>query len=67
MDSIEEIPIADISATYLTDEQFNNLYPKHPIDVSKYILIVTFNLKLFYYCNHCNFKQIFVSTGTNGN
>ena len=44
MDTIEEIPIADISATYLTDEQFKNLYPKHPIDVSKYLLIVTFNL-----------------------
>ena len=44
MDTIEEIPIADISATYLTDEQFNNLYPKHPIDVSKYLLIVIFNL-----------------------
>ena len=34
MDTLEETPIADISATYLTDEQFNSLYPKHPIDVS---------------------------------
>ena len=34
MDSIEETPIADISATYMTDEQFNKMYPKHPIDVS---------------------------------
>ena len=40
MDTLEETPIADISATYLTDEQFNNLYPKHPIDVSNYLLIM---------------------------
>ena len=39
MDTLEETPIADISATYLTDEQFNSLYPKHPIDVSNYLLI----------------------------
>ena len=39
MDTIEEIPITDISATYLTNEQFNKLYPKHPIDVSNHILI----------------------------
>ena len=32
MDTLEETPIADISATYLTDEQFNSLYPKHPKD-----------------------------------
>ena len=42
MDTLEETPIADISATYLTDEQFNNLYPKHPIDVSNYLLMFTF-------------------------
>ena len=41
MDTLEEIPIADISATYLTDEQFNSLYPKHPIDVSNYLLMFT--------------------------
>ena len=41
MDTLEEKPIADISATYLTDEQFNSLYPKHPIDVSNYLLICT--------------------------
>ena len=41
MDTLEETPIADISATYLTDEQFNSLYPKHPIDVSNYLLIYT--------------------------
>ena len=41
MDTLEETPIADISATYLTDEQFNSLYPKHPIDVSNYLLICT--------------------------
>ena len=34
MDSIEETPITDTSATYMTDEQFNKMYPKHPIDVS---------------------------------
>ena len=34
MDCLEEIPITDISATYLSDEQFNKVYPKHPIDVS---------------------------------
>ena len=42
MDTLEETPIADISATYLTDEQFNSLYPKHPIDVSNYLLMFTF-------------------------
>ena len=41
MDTLEDTPIADISATYLTDEQFNSLYPKHPIDVSNYLLIYT--------------------------
>ena len=41
MDTLEETPIADISATYLTDEQFNSLYPKHPIDVSNYPLMFT--------------------------
>ena len=41
MDTLEETPIADISATYLTDEQFNSLYAKHPIDVSNYLLICT--------------------------
>ena len=41
MDTLEETPIADISATYLTDKQFNSLYPKHPIDVSNYLLICT--------------------------
>ena len=40
MDTLEETPIADISATYLTDEQFNTLYPKHPIDVSNDLLKV---------------------------
>ena len=40
MDCLEEIPITDISATYLSDEQFNKLYPKHPIDVSNYLLIM---------------------------
>ena len=34
MDCLEETPIRDISDTYLTDEQFNKKYPKHPIDVS---------------------------------
>ena len=34
MDSLEETSITDISDTYLTDEQFNKKYPKHPIDVS---------------------------------
>ena len=38
MDTLEKIPIADISATYLTDVLFNYLYPKHPIDVSNYLL-----------------------------
>ena len=40
MDTLEETPIADISAIYLTDEQFDNFYPKHPIDVSNYLLIM---------------------------
>ena len=40
MDTLEETPIADISATYST-EQFNSLFPKHPIDVSNYLLMFT--------------------------
>ena len=34
MDTLEEIPVADIGDTYLSDEQFNQKYPQHPIDVS---------------------------------
>lgn len=34
MDSIEEVPIFDLNPTYLDDEAFDQLYPKHPIDVS---------------------------------
>ena len=48
MDTLEETPIADISATYLTDEQFNSLYPKHPIDVSNYLLMCTWGLIYLY-------------------
>ena len=40
MDCLEEIPITDISATYLSDEQFNKLYPKHPIDVSTTLSLI---------------------------
>ena len=32
MDTLEEVPITDIGDTYLTDEQFNQKYPKHEID-----------------------------------
>ena len=32
MDTLEETPITDIGDTYLTDEQFNEKYPKHEID-----------------------------------
>ena len=32
MDTLEEVPITDIGDTYLTDEQFNEKYPKHEID-----------------------------------
>ena len=43
MDTLEETPIADISATdeQMTDEQFNSLYPKHPCYVSNYLVICT--------------------------
>ena len=34
MDILEEVPVADIGDTYLTDAQFNEKYPQHPIDVS---------------------------------
>ena len=45
MDTIEETPIADISATYLTDDQFNKLHPMHPIDVSNYLFMVTLSIQ----------------------
>ena len=34
MDTLEEIPVADIGDTYLSDKQFNQKYPQHQIDVS---------------------------------
>ena len=34
MDTLEELPVGDIGDTYLTDEQFNQKYPQHTIDVS---------------------------------
>ena len=34
MDILEEKPVMDIQDTYLSDEQFNEKYPQHPIDVS---------------------------------
>ena len=67
MDTLEETAIADISATYLTDEQFNSLYPKHPIDVSNDLLMFTLR--------QCNCatpitpdfnSDICISLGTNG-
>lgn len=46
LDSIEERPTFDVSATYMSDEEINKMYPKHPIDVSyniveKVYIIVT--------------------------
>ena len=41
MDCLEETPITDISDTYLSDEQFNKKYPKHPIDVSTFHYTLT--------------------------
>ena len=32
MDTLEETPITDVGDTYLTDEQFNEKYPKNDID-----------------------------------
>ena len=32
MDTLEEVPVANIQDTYLTDAQFNEKYPQHPID-----------------------------------
>ena len=32
MDTLEEVPVANIQDTYLTDAQFNEKYPHHPID-----------------------------------
>lgn len=34
LDTLEELPFVDIGDTYLTDDQFNQKYPQHPIDVS---------------------------------
>ena len=34
MDSLEEVPIADVGDTYLTAEQLNKKYPVDTIDVS---------------------------------
>ena len=34
MDSLEEVPIADVGDTYLSEEEFNQKYPQHPNDVS---------------------------------
>ena len=34
MDCIEEVPVFSLNPTYLDDEEFDQLYPKHPIDVS---------------------------------
>ena len=78
MDTLEETPIADISATYLTDEQFNSLYPKHPIDVSNYLLMFTFRqcncvtpvfpvFTVFTYNIKCIPRlSFFFNSGTNG-
>ena len=32
MDTLEELPVANIEDTYLTDAEFNEKYPQHPID-----------------------------------
>ena len=32
MDTLEEVPVANIQDTYLTDAQFNEKYYHHPID-----------------------------------
>ena len=34
MDTLEEVPVANIEDTYLTDAQFNEKYPQHPIDAN---------------------------------
>ena len=34
MDCLEEVPIADVGDTYLSDAEFNRKYPHHTIDVS---------------------------------
>ena len=46
MDTLEEVPVADIGDTYLTDEQFNQKYPQQPVHVST-VTLVTLN-------NSCN-------------
>ena len=39
MDTLEELPVADIGDTYLTDEQFNQKYPQQPVHVSTQLLL----------------------------
>ena len=39
MDTLEELPVADIGDTYLTDEQFNKKYPQQPLHVSTQLLL----------------------------
>ena len=53
MDTLEELPVADIGDTYLTDEQFNQKYPQHTIDVS-FQSITPLTLNYYNSCNSCN-------------
>lgn len=53
MDTLEELPVANIEDTYLTDEQFNQKYPQHTIDVS-FQSITPLNLNCYNSCNSCN-------------
>ena len=39
MDTLEELPVADIGDSYLTDEQFNQKYPQQLAHVSTQLLL----------------------------
>ena len=39
MDTLEELPVADIGDTYLTDAQFNQKYPQQNVHVSTQLLL----------------------------
>ena len=39
MDTLEELPVADIGDTYLSDEQFNQKYPQQPVHISTQLLL----------------------------
>ena len=54
MDTLEELPVADVEDTYLTDEQFNQKYPQHATHVSTQSITPVTLVTLSNSCNSCN-------------